>query len=126
MFPQLPEEIERMIWLSYYQRYVLDDVRKKDTVWSVPSYMLFANSSDPGALQRGYTDLERRYPDFQPHCELTRWLLYYPLDEDSRCSLCYGMVDCEIELDDIQFQRKALNFWDFTFYEENYHRPIFN
>ena len=59
MFPQLPEELERLIWKSFWSRFVLSDIKKAKPVWINPSDFLILNSSDVGALQHGYTDLER-------------------------------------------------------------------
>lgn len=59
MFPQLPEEMERMIWNMYFSRHVLKDVKTKVPIWRVPSNQLLYLCTDPGCLQHGHSDLER-------------------------------------------------------------------
>jgi len=114
MFPFLPEELERMIWMKYYN-YVLDEVRDTDSVWVKPSYSLFMNTSDRGAIQIGHTDLERRYDcDTEPHCGLLRWILDYD-DYDICCEDCHYAKwgYCEIERNDKEFEDNANSWWEF-------------
>ena len=115
MFPQLPEELERMIWRWYFSIEVCPDVKAKDSIWVNPSGILFYNTSDPGAIQIGYTDLERRYdcPYIEPHCVVLRWILGYHF-LDIICEDCWynKWGDCQQEKDDIEFQKRANIWWD--------------
>jgi hypothetical protein len=125
MFPQLPEEMERMIWMKYFN-YVLQEVRTTDSIWTKPSHTLFANTSDPGAIQIGHTELERRYDDIEPHSPIVRWILGY-IDNIS-CKDCnkdcwyQKRGICQKEANDTEFEKHAGYWWDLSFYfntEEN-------
>ena len=121
MFPQLPEEIERMIWKMYYSSNVLDDIRNRDTIWMNPSLMLFVNTSDIGAVQIDHSDLERRYDcDSEPHCETLRMVLNYPLSDGVKCEECWYDKRgwCSQEYDDEKFEKLAYEWWNFDHYEE--------
>ena len=121
MFPKLPEEMERMIWMKYFNS-VLREVRIADSIWVNPSYTLFVNTSEPGAIQIGHTELERRYYDVEPHSPIVRWILGYI--ENIFCEDCWyekwGI--CQQEQDDVKFEKHAGYWWDLSFYipvEEN-------
>ena len=116
MFPQLPEEMERMIWMKYFS-YVLQEVTTADSVWVNPSYTLFVNTSDPGAIQIGYTELERRYEDTEPHSPTARLILGIYV-EDIHCEDCWyekwGI--CQQEQEDVEFEKHSGYWWDLSFY----------
>ena len=71
MFPYLPCEIERHIWLTYFKAYVCNDIKNADSVWVDPSSRLLDMTKDVGCVQcelylnhygqytLKYTDLER-------------------------------------------------------------------
>jgi hypothetical protein len=119
MFPQLPEEIERIIFKIYFNREVLTCIRKRETIWVNPSYMLFAITNDPGAVQLNYTDLERRYLyDTEPHCEILKWILNYPLENYCENCLFDSCTTCQQTEYDNEFQFGADNWWDLDFYQE--------
>ena len=111
MFTQLPEEIERKIWMTYFN-YVLKDIRCSNSIWENPSLSLFVNTSDPGAIQFGYTELWRRYDrDMEPHCLILRWILNYPYG--TSCEDCYfnKKGDCQQKKVDKEFEDFVQLFW---------------
>tara|TARA_Y100000310_G_scaffold192166_1_gene192103 strand:- start:766 stop:1290 length:525 start_codon:yes stop_codon:yes gene_type:complete len=120
MFPQMPEEMERMIWRSFWSMYVLQDVKRQEPIWVKPSGMLFVNTSDTGAIQLGHTDLERRYVylDASPHCHEMSWILGLPYG--AKCEDCYyeRWGKCELEEEDNEFGKKVTYWWDLEFYDE--------
>lgn len=59
MFPHLPEELERNIWSCYFERHVLNDIKKTEPIWHNPSQNLLDSCQDIGCIQHLYTDLER-------------------------------------------------------------------
>jgi hypothetical protein len=122
MFPKLPEEIERMIWMKYYSRYVLYEIENAEPIWIRPSHHLIVNTSDVGAIQIGYTDLERRYKrNDEPHCDILRMVLGYSLFEPIKCTTCQFDDDfewCKVEIEDMKFEKHISMWWDFSYYEE--------
>ena len=59
MFPFLAEELERMIWQSFWSRFILREIRSYEPIWVEPSNDLLHNCIDIGALQHGKSDMER-------------------------------------------------------------------
>jgi hypothetical protein len=53
------EELKRMIWRSFWSRFVLKEIQSCKPIWINPSSDLIYNSSGIGALQYGFSDLER-------------------------------------------------------------------
>ena len=62
MFPYLPYEIERHIWLTYFRRHVCVDIRNADSVWVEPSLTLLNMTKDVGCIQSSlYLDQYGQY-----------------------------------------------------------------
>ena len=60
MFPQLPEEIERMIWKAYYERNIIDDIQSQDCIWSRKNVKrLLSLCRNDRCYQENYSDIER-------------------------------------------------------------------
>ena len=59
MFPQLAEELEYMIWKSFWSIYVLKEVKEKDSIWRYPSDDLLEMTKGWGTIQIRHTDHER-------------------------------------------------------------------
>ena len=117
MFPQLPEELEYMIWKFYFSSDVLFEIKTKESIWEMPSEDLFKNTRDYGAIQKDHTDLERLFEESPPHG--------FPLDfvvegkyNDRSCEECiYGRYNrCYDMRRDNYLCYKADAHWDLSFY----------
>ena len=119
MFPQLPEELERLIWKKYYDSNILIEIKWFPSVWEKPTEALFKNSSDYGAIQIGYTDLERLYDDTIPHTSYMEFIL--DVDDTSynwSCEDCvYGMFGkCHFQDRDKNMSYNCEKWWDLSYY----------
>ena len=114
MFPQLAEELERMIWRSFWSLYVLKEVKEMDSIWRDPSDPLLKMTKEWGAIQIYSTDLERVLlkNNTAPYRNLHyHWCL---IDHCRRCledgfpcwySVSYGGMP-----------ERMMNHWDMSFY----------
>lgn len=59
MFPYIPEEIEHQIFKFYYSINVLEEVKKRDSIWKKPSQELLSICNELGNFQPKYSDLEK-------------------------------------------------------------------
>lgn len=99
-----------MDWKCYFSKVVLDEIRKRASIWVNPSFMLFVNTSDFGAIQLNHTDLSRRYKEIEPYSETMRWILNYDWGQD-----CWDM-DKEYKEKEETIERRIQIFWKFDYY----------
>ena len=117
MFPDIAEELEREIWKAFWSRYILREIRSHEPIWLDPSNNLLYGSSDLGALQHKYTDLERTY--FHRTCV---WP-YLRADVYDSCFLgfCNDCVIRGFPCNDAIYcggmNKKLKEFWDMSFYK---------
>jgi len=116
MFPQLPEEMERKIWQSFWSMYILKEVKNQKPVWINPSNALLFNSSDLGAIQHGYSDMEKTifYNSFT--WNRMRYCAYVNCFEN----ICYNCIHDGFPCENATFygvlNPKLVNWWDLSYY----------
>ena len=59
MFPQLPIELEYIIWQNFWSRFVLKEIKERDSIWRNPSKKILKITREIGAIQIKHSDLER-------------------------------------------------------------------
>ena len=117
MFPMLPEEIERIIWNKYWKININKEIETKKSIWLNPSVDLLYNSSDIGALQHGFSDLERTlfstdscWPDFK--------LEIYNTCFENICHECLEKgFPCKNAVSFGNLNKNMNNKWDIKFYK---------
>lgn len=75
MFPNLPIEIEYLIFKFYFSMNVLKEITWQETIWEEPSDTLCLLTKDHGCFQSSHTDLEFMFCDYYPHTSFFRDLL---------------------------------------------------
>ena len=75
MFPNLPIEIEYLIFKFYFSMNVLKEITWQETIWEEPSDTLCLLTKDQGCFQSSHTDLEFMFCDYYPHTSFFRDLL---------------------------------------------------
>jgi hypothetical protein len=118
MFPQLAEELERMIWQSFWSRFVLKEIMSYEPIWINPSNVLVCNSHDLGALQHGYSDLDRTL--FHKDCIWPH--LREEIYEKCFLNVCNNCVikgfPCRDAILCGGMNIKIQELWDLTFYKK--------
>ena len=121
MFPQLPEEMERKIWESFWSMYILKEIKNHKPIWINPSDKLLFNSSDIGAFQHGYSDLDRSLFYKRLNWNRMRYIVYETCFENICYNCLYDGFPCMNATFYGIFQPRLLNWWDMSHYRNITH-----
>jgi hypothetical protein len=121
MFPQLPEEMERKIWESFWSMYILKEIKIHKPIWINPSDKLLFNSSDIGAFQHGYSDLDRSLFYKRLNWNRMRYIVYETCFENICYNCLYDGFPCMNATFYGIFHPRLLNWWDMSHYRNVTH-----
>ena len=114
MFPQLPEEIERMIWKLYFTGNVIKYVKNIRSIWFKPSNKITKLCKDWGCIQFKHTDLEKVLFEIDtPSCNMV-----YEECFDKLCGNCvfhgFPCINASVYGG---FKNKLIHQWNMEFYQ---------
>lgn len=116
MFPQLPEEMERKIWQSFWSMYVLKEVKRREPIWLKPSNELLYNCSDLGAFQHGHSDLEKTLFHRKTNWEYMRTIVNETCFQNICYNCLYDGFPCMNATYYGLFHPTMTNWWDMSHY----------